>query len=73
MEGAKIYLLSSPQAHLLKNLTHISHSPSRLPSHMFFIFFLLIYLLISKGIWLREKLYPFTAHLFLLLSPILMS
>lgn len=72
-QGAKIYLLSSPQAHLLRNLTHISYSPSRWPSHMFFIYFLLTYLLISKGIWLGGKLCPFTAHLFLLLSPGVMS
>lgn len=43
--GVKIYLLSSPQAHLLKNLTHIPYSPSRWPSHMFFIFFFFVNIL----------------------------
>lgn len=34
MEGVKIYLLSSPQAHLLKkNLIHLPQYPSWLPSH----------------------------------------
>lgn len=36
--GAKIYLPSSVQAHLLKTLAYISYSPSQLPSYMFFIF-----------------------------------
>ena len=36
--GAKIYLPSSVQAHLLKTLAYISSSPSQWPSDMFFIF-----------------------------------
>lgn len=43
VKGAKIYLLSSPQAHLLKNLTHTSHYPSRLSSRLLFFLFLFLF------------------------------
>ena len=43
VKDAKIYLLSSPQAHLLKNLTHTSHYPSRLSSRLLFFLFLFFF------------------------------